>query len=123
MRRLPFRALRDMVSEEEYRAVSAYLRSRVYLIEHEGAVMLFLPHAGDMYEVHYLKKGTPQACKAIISGLFTFTTAKGIWGLTPRDFRAARVLNRWLGASLLGERVVNDKLCLVYELRRDTWVI
>jgi hypothetical protein len=55
-----------------------------------------------------------------IKAAFTDQRVKSIRGSTPRDFRAARLMNRALGARPIGESVdILGRRCVDYLLERD----
>ena len=90
---------------------------------HDGGIMLFLQVVPGMYETHYLGATLAQA-REMIAELFTSHGAVAICGNTPRDNRAARVINRALGAKPVGHAIdASGRLCVDYLLERDQWVL
>lgn len=95
----------------------------------DGAV-LFAAHgeAPGVYEMHWLltKQVRGEAALRLarrgIDRLFTDRDAVAIVGATPRENRAARMMNRALGGRPTGE--VTDSLgrsCITYRLDRASW--
>ena len=89
---------------------------------------IFLPEEkapqSQRLEIHYLMPGYGgvDAIRAIIDWVFTKTNAQVIFGFTPRSNLAARLINRWLGALPVSERIDGaGRPCIVYELTRDKW--
>lgn len=80
------------------------------------------------YEGHYLfppeikGKKAVSVAKKLLSEMFTKHSAMLIHGLTPRDNRAARVINRALGFSPVGaSRNASDQECIHYVLEAEKW--
>lgn len=89
----------------------------------EGACA-FAPQPLDYYELHYLfaSSKAPMAVKACIGWVFDRTPCQVIYGYTPREFLAARSLNRWLGGSAVKEHTDGaGRPCTIYELTREQW--
>lgn len=100
----------------------------------EAGLVLFahggdVPDHGPIYELHYLLTAAlrgPDAYAAIAHALtvvFTATEACAIYGVTPRSNRAARAMNRALGARPVGQLTTVGGVHLIkYVLDRATWI-
>lgn len=103
---------------------------RNIMIGDERGLLLFGHLGNDEYEIHYLLtchlRG-PRALFAIkkaLSYMFTYRNASAIRGSTPRENRAARAMNRALGARPIGESTDSaGRACINYLLERATWAI
>lgn len=91
-----------------------------------SGLVLFAFVAPGVYDLHYaLTLRGRDALKAVrmaLHDVFTKHHAHVIVGATPRDNRAARAMNRALGARPTG--VCTDTLgraCIIYKLERSTW--
>jgi RimJ/RimL family protein N-acetyltransferase len=95
----------------------------------DRGVVLFAYCGDGTYEMHYALtsslrgKAALQAIRTAIGALFTYRDAHAIVGSTPRDNRAARVINRALGGRPYGVSVDSmGRDCIDYVLERATWV-
>lgn len=98
------------------------------MLGNSRGVLLFAWKGNGVYEMHYLFTGIMRgrdalrATKMALRAMFTKHCATAICGATPRENRAARAMNRALGARPTG--VSTDSLgraCIDYILERDTW--
>jgi hypothetical protein len=95
------------------------------------AVALFPAHpkVRNGYDSHYAfppvirGKAAGIAARAMLDFMFTNVGAEVIYGTTPRDNRAARLMNAKLGFIPLTTTVDTlDRECIFYELRKERWV-
>lgn len=93
-----------------------------------GAVLV-IHEGGDVYEWHWVltpaKRGRAalELAREALEEMFTVHGARAIYGITPRVNRAARSMNRALGALPTG--TTTDTLgreCIVYTVERASWV-
>lgn len=101
---------------------------RNVMIGDKRGVVLFA-YLGDFtYEMHYLLtdalrgRAAFRLCRKALDTMFTKHHASAICGATPRENRAARAMNRALGAVPVG--VSTDSMgraCINYRLERTTW--
>lgn len=96
----------------------------------EKGVILFQWCAPGVYEIHYLftalLRGAAalRVIRAALRVMFTYRDATAIVGATPRENRAARAINRALGARPTGVSVDSQgRDCITYALERSTWAI
>lgn len=94
----------------------------------ERGVLLFAYRGQDVYELHYCftaqlrGRAALQAVRAALKTVFTRHNAVAICGATPRDNRAARMMNRALGARPIGVSVdIHGRTCINYVLERVRW--
>lgn len=86
-----------------------FSHTRNIMLGDELGVLLFFWQGDDIYEIHYLLtsalrgKAGLEFVKAALRFMFTEWGAVGIYGFTPRENRAARAMNRALGAWPVGE--------------------
>lgn len=101
---------------------------RNILLGDERGVLLFVYAAEGVYDMHYLftdalrGRDALLATRVALHTLFTHYGATAICGSTPRENRAARAMNRALGAVPFGEST--DLLghpCIDYVLEREKW--
>lgn len=92
----------------------------------ERGLALFFSRGGGVYEAHYLFTKVMRGrdaflrCKAALKFMFTRHAASLICGSTPRENRAARAMNRVLGAQPVGVSVGKSGGAYIrYALRRD----
>lgn len=95
--------------------------------DERGVIACFYVGAG-VYEWHYLLtsairgKDALHFAREVIHAMFTRHDARAIRGSTPRDNRAARIMNRALGAVPVGKSVDSfGRDCIDYLLDRDKW--
>lgn len=95
----------------------------------DRGVVMFVRKDHEHYEMHYLMtrcmrgKAGLLAIKEAIRELFTYHAASVITGSTPRENRAARLVNRALGGRPYGVCVDSQgRDCINYVLERQTWV-
>ena len=102
-----------------------------YIMGDEGGCVIFAPSTANstVYEMHYLLTNDIRGRDALyftrfcLELMFTKQGATAITGLTPRDNRAARAMNRALGARPVGEQTdIFGRLCIKYVLEREQWV-
>lgn len=105
-----------------------FRQPRNIMIGTEKGVVLFGWLGDDVYEMHYLLTHELRGCSALLfvksslRTMFTSRFASAICGITPRENRAARAMNRALGARPIG--VSTDSIgraCINYVLERATW--
>jgi len=96
------------------------------------AVALFPSHpkVRNGYDSHYAfppvirGKAAAIAARAMLDFMFTNVDAEVIYGTTPRDNRAARLMNAKLGFIPLTTTVDTLKReCVFYELRKERWEV
>lgn len=95
----------------------------------EHGVVIFSYVGDGIYEGHYLLTDTLSRKRAMarfrgaIRALFTDHNASVINGVTPRDNKAARFVNRALGFHPVGTATdTMGRPCIKYRLERETWV-
>lgn len=95
----------------------------------ERGLVIFAALGDASYEGHYLlTRALPAAqrlpfLRACLVAMFTEHNAHAIRGKTPRDNRAARIVNRALGFLPVGSALDNTgRPCTYYVLERATWV-
>lgn len=103
----------------------------ICISEFSGAprgALLFGWLGDDRYELHYLYTALLRGKDALIftraclRTMFLDYDALAITGATPRENRAARAMNRALGARPTGELVDSQgRACIRYLLERKTW--
>ena len=111
--------------------ISAFLeKPRNVMLGDEHGVLIFGYIGEDVYEMHYLFTSAVRGrdalhfTRAALKYMFTCASAIAIVGQTPRDNRAARVMNRALGARPIGESVdTSGRPCINYMLERKTWAV
>lgn len=97
--------------------------------DRDGAVLL--GNRGDgVYEIHYLLterrrgKAAAELIAEAVATLFTEHDATAICGETPREYRAARMMNRAHGGRPVGVSTdSHGRPCITYMLDRATWAI
>ena len=105
------------------------VKDRKNIVLRCGPAFAVFVHVKDAeYEGHYLfppeirGKKAVSAAKKLLDEVFTKHSAVLIHGLTPRDNRAARVINRALGFSPVGaSRNASDQECIHYVLEAEKW--
>lgn len=102
--------------------------ANIIAFEGNGAmVFVAIPDRPDWYDAHFLfprAKGRTNLDNArrAINAAFAEYGASVIMGNTPRDNRAARIINRALGSKPIGEGVsASGRHCIGYVLERETW--
>jgi hypothetical protein len=81
----------------------------VFLLDGDCAA-IFEWSAPGVFQVHTMSlpgsrgKGVIEAGRRMVGWMREHMSARMIWGLTPRDNRAARSFNRLMGAKVVGER-------------------
>lgn len=108
-----------------------YQRPGNFALIEGDAVALFAEIEPGVVEGHYLfpdsvrGKKAVDAARKIIDTVFTVYQPRAIHGATPRDNRAARVMNRVLGFKPLGrtKEDASGRECVCYELRREEWAV
>lgn len=88
-----------------------------------GAVLM-IPRINGAYEVHWFMPGNAgmQAIEAIITWLFERENATAAYGWCPKNNLPARLVNRWLGAKVVGEFVDEyGRPCVTMAASRDDW--
>ena len=103
----------------------------LYQSEYSGAwqgALLFRYKIYDIYEGHYLCTATLRGKEALqfvkrsLKTMFLEYGASAIVGDTPRDNRAARAMNRALGARPIGKSTDSlGRACISYVLERKKW--
>ena len=103
------------------------LTGAVALYAH-GGYMLFIPYGDGAWEAHYAMPGpirgqaALRSARACLRAMFTRHKAGVIFGRTPRDNRAARLMNRLLGARPVAECTFMDgRRYVLYQLGRSQW--
>jgi hypothetical protein len=93
-------------------------------------VLLFGEVMPGVYEMHYLFTEALRGQEALrfvkhcLRIMFTEYGAQCIGGITPRENRAARAMNRALGARPVGEQLdPHGRTCIKYILEREQWAI
>jgi hypothetical protein len=100
----------------------------------QRGLVLFIWHGaddlGEIYHMHYMftealrGRDALIATKKAIATLFTQTNTYAIVGSTPRENRAARAMNRALGARPVGVSIDGrGRPCIDYKLERKQWAI
>lgn len=96
-------------------------------IGHPGAALI-LPQDDAAYEAHllftkgYAGKEALITCRLVRDFLFEKCNATLIFGLTPREYRAACLFSRRLGFKPVGLELDGaNKLCVKHVMTRDTW--
>lgn len=92
-------------------------------------VIIMAPLAEDgLYGWHWLLTpmirgaGALRLGREALKAAFTTPGVRAICGATPREFRAARLMNRALGARPIGESIdAYGRPCINYLLERETW--
>lgn len=104
--------------------------NNIMLGDERGVLLFAYSDRTDSYEMHYLfthelrGQAALKACRAAIKTVFTRTGAAAIFGATPRENRAARAMNRALGARPIGvSQDSQGRACINYILERATWAI
>lgn len=93
-------------------------------------LLLFAYHApSHTYQMHWLLTSAIRGAAALamarnaIGTMFTNFDCCAITGMTPRENSAARLMNRALGASPVGDATDSQgRACICYRLERKTWV-
>lgn len=98
------------------------------VLRYGDAVLMFRRMWGYVFEAHYLfppsVRGSAAvlAAKKMLETMFTTYRASAIHGHTPRENRAARVMNRRLGLTPSGAVPnLNEPDTVHYVLERKTW--
>ena len=107
------------------------IKDRKNIVLRCGPAFAVFTHIDDgQYEGHYLfppeirGKKAVSVAKKLLSEMFTKHSAMIIHGLTPRDHRAARFVNRALGFSPVGAgRNASDQECIHYVLEAEKWAL
>lgn len=92
-----------------------------------GAIPAEATGRAGWYDVHYIfprHKGPEnlEAARACVHEMFAKHGARVLCGNTPRDNRAARLINRALGSVPMGEGIDSQgRPCIFYVLERATW--
>lgn len=85
---------------------------------------IFVAAKDGEFELHYfMDTHKPQrAIRAIIDWVFTRTQCSALFGYTPVDNLPARIVNRWLGAGAIGDKIDGaGRKCVIYKLSREAW--
>lgn len=113
----------DISLETVYRDVNAIVTGDA------RGVIVMTPLGRGIYQWHWLL--TPEVrgsaalrlARQVIEKAFTKFGAIGIYGATPRVNRAARLMNRAIGARPIGTSTdEHGRVCINYFLGRETWV-
>lgn len=108
--------------------LSSFLEDPRNLVFGNARGAVIFPYIGQgHYQAHWLlvdirgKEALDLGRKALRE-LFTIHSAHAIHGVTPRDNRAARLMNRALGFTLVGTTTdPAGRPCNEYKLDRETW--
>lgn len=92
-------------------------------------LLLFAYHTpSHTYQMHWLLTSAIRGAAALamarnaIGTMFTNFDCCAITGMTPRENSAARLMNRALGASPVGDATDSQgRACIVYRLERSAW--
>lgn len=91
-------------------------------------LILFLQQEDHTYQMHYMLTEAIRGRDALhmaqnaITTMFTNFDACAITGSTPREYRAARAMNRALGGVPIGvSKDSTGRPCINYRLERTTW--
>lgn len=100
----------------------------VACFEGSGLVLFAaIPGKPGWYDTHYLfprspYKDTLAAVRRAVETMFATESALVLCGMTPRENRAARSLNRALGTKKVGEGLTpGGRSCIMYAMERKTW--
>lgn len=117
-------------NEQVLECSSFFYEERNIMLGDEDGVLLFFWRGNDIYEIHYLLTAARRGKEALefvkqaLRFMFTEWGAAGIYGFTPRENRAARAMNRALGAWPIGEaKDSSGRTFIKYTVEREKYVL